>query len=120
MPRSALATLLNQREKAQDAEAKTSTVTAAKAMRAYSTDHDGNYAGATAADLTKIEPALAPGPRPDRRRRPPTTFTVSVDSAAAAELRDQHARPTATLSAPARQPGVGAAAPTADANGNRW
>ena len=68
----ALATLLNQREKAQDAEAKTSTVTAAKAIEAYSTDHDGNYAGATVADLAKIEPALEPGPRADASTRPPT------------------------------------------------
>ncbi len=116
----ALATLLNQREKAQDAEAKTSTVTAAKAIEAYSTDHDGNYAGATVADLAKIEPALsqARGLSVDATA---DTFTVSVKSAASASSAFSIARAADGASTRScTNPGVGACNATADANGNRW
>jgi prepilin-type N-terminal cleavage/methylation domain-containing protein len=116
----ALATLLNQREKAQDAEAKTSTVTAAKAIEAYSTNHDGSYAGATVADLAKIEPALsqARGLTVDATA---TTFTVSVNSAASASSAFSIARAADGVSTRrCTSPGVGACNATADANGNRW
>ena len=76
-----LATLLNQRGKAQDAEAKTTVVTGAKAIEAYATDH-GDYEGATAADLSKIEPSLAQA-RNLSVSSTKTTYSVSVDSAAA-------------------------------------
>jgi type IV pilus assembly protein PilA len=116
----ALATLLNQREKAQDAEAKTSTVTAAKAIEAYSTAHDGNYAGATTVSLVKIEPALnqARGLTVDATS---TTFTVSVNSAASASSAFSITRAADGASTRnCSNPGVGACSANADANGNRW
>jgi prepilin-type N-terminal cleavage/methylation domain-containing protein len=74
------AAFLDQKSKAQDAEAKTAAVTAAKAMAVYSSD-TGGYAGATPADLAKIERALgqARGLSVDSTA---DTYTVSVDSAA--------------------------------------
>jgi type IV pilus assembly protein PilA len=54
----ALPAFLNQREKAQDANAKSVVRTAQTAMETYYTDHQ-KYAGATTADLQNIEPSLA-------------------------------------------------------------
>jgi prepilin-type N-terminal cleavage/methylation domain-containing protein len=115
-----LAAFLDQRLKAQDAEAKTSAVTAAKAMVAYSTDQDGSYADATPADLTKIEPALgqARGLAVDATA---FTFTVSVDSAAGDGAAFSIERTTDGASLrDCTKPGLGACRATADANGNRW
>ena len=56
----ALPAFLGQRQKAQDAEAKTAVRTAATAMKTYYTDNQ-SYVGATTAELQKIEPSLAQG-----------------------------------------------------------
>src|SRR3954452_5169756 len=53
-----VATLLNQRQKAQDARAKTAVTTAAKAMLVFNSDH-GGFDQATAPALVKIEPSLS-------------------------------------------------------------
>jgi type IV pilus assembly protein PilA len=53
----ALPAFLNQREKAQDANAKSDVRTAQTAMETYYTDHQ-SYVGATPSELIKIEPAL--------------------------------------------------------------
>jgi type IV pilus assembly protein PilA len=114
-----LATLLSQREKAQDAEAKTAVVTAAKAMAAYSTDHD-DFAGATVADLTKIEPALGQA-RGLTVSSTADGFVVSVQSATGGgaafsiERTDQ-----GTEKRDCTKPGSGACRAAADAGGNRW
>src|SRR4051794_28820631 len=57
----AIPAFLNQREKANDADAKADVNTAQQAMETYQTDHNGSYVGATvngAGGLTTIEPAL--------------------------------------------------------------
>src|SRR3954452_11286896 len=56
----ALPAFLGQRQKAQDAEAKTAVRTAATAMKAFYTDNQ-TYVGATVAELKKIEPSLGQG-----------------------------------------------------------
>jgi type IV pilus assembly protein PilA len=56
----ALPAFLGQREKAQDAEAKTAVRTSATAMKTFYTDNQ-TYVGATVAELQKIEPSLAQG-----------------------------------------------------------
>jgi type IV pilus assembly protein PilA len=56
----ALPAFLGQRQKAQDAEAKTAVRTAATAMKTFYTDNQ-TYVGATPAELVKIEPSLAQG-----------------------------------------------------------
>ena len=53
----ALPAFLNQREKAQDSEAKSSVRTAQTAMETYYTDNQ-KYTGVTVAKLVEIEPAL--------------------------------------------------------------
>ncbi|WP_053226946.1 type IV pilin protein [Solirubrobacter soli] len=116
----ALATFLNQRAKAQDAEAKTSTVTAAKAIEAYSTDYDGAYDGATVDELTKIEPALgkARGLAIDVNGH---TFTVSVVSAASEGTVFSISRAADGLSTrDCTNPGTGGCHADLDAGGNRW
>jgi type IV pilus assembly protein PilA len=115
-----LATLLNQREKALDAEAKTGTVTAAKAVEAYSTDHDGNYAGVTLAAMVKIERALGQA-NALTVESTASTFKVSVASKAGDGTvfsfeRASDGRSTRDCSAP----GTGGCRAAADASGNRW
>jgi type IV pilus assembly protein PilA len=114
-----LATLLNQREKAQDAEAKTTAVTAAKAMAAYGTDA-GDYAGATPAELAKIEISLAQA-RGLTVTSTADTYTVSVDSAAGngAAFSIEHTSAGGDVR-DCTKPGTGSCRDTADANGNRW
>jgi prepilin-type N-terminal cleavage/methylation domain-containing protein len=116
----ALATLLNQRGKAQDAEAKTTAVTAAKAIEAYSTDHGGEYQDATPADLAKIEVSLGQARNLDVTSTA-TTYTVSVDSAAAAGAHFTIERKAdGTSVRTCALPGIGGCRADADANGNRW
>ena len=114
-----LATLLNQREKAQDAEAKTTVVTAAKAMAAYSTD-SGDFAGATQADLAKIEPSLGQA-RGLTITSTADAYTVSVDSAAGkgAAFSIEHTSTGGDVRECTR-PGTGACRAAVDTEGNRW
>lgn len=51
-----------QRDKAKDADAKSSVRTAQTAIETYATDNDGSYSGATDVDLRTIEPTLADSP----------------------------------------------------------
>ena len=54
----AIPSFLNQRSKGNDAEAKSTTVTAAEAMETCATDNNGSYTNCTKAALTAIEPTL--------------------------------------------------------------
>lgn len=58
----AIPSFFNQRDKASDADAKSSARTAQTAMETYATDNGGNYAGAEGAVLVAIEPTLADAP----------------------------------------------------------
>jgi len=109
---------LNQRSKAQDSQAKTSAVTAAKAMMVWNSVH-GDFAGATPADLVRIEPALGQARGLDVSSTP-TAFTVSVDSesrddaAFSLEQTDTGQIRDCTL------PGRGSCGDDPDDLGNRW
>jgi type IV pilus assembly protein PilA len=54
----AIPTFLNQKSKANDASAESLARNAATAMETYATNNNGSYAGATAASLNAITPAL--------------------------------------------------------------
>ena len=54
----AIPSFLNQRSKGNDAEAKSSAVTAAEAFETCATDNNGSYASCTEASLISIEPTL--------------------------------------------------------------
>jgi type IV pilus assembly protein PilA len=54
----AIPAFFNQRNKAKDADAKSSVRTAETAMETYATDNNGAYTGATTAKLAAIEPTL--------------------------------------------------------------
>src|SRR5919198_6081594 len=54
----AIPSFLNQRSKGNDAEAKSTTVTAAEAMQTCATDQNGSYSGCSKASLESIEPTL--------------------------------------------------------------
>jgi type IV pilus assembly protein PilA len=54
----AIPAFFNQRDKAQDADAKVEARTAETAMETFATDHGGDYTGADADDLHAIEATL--------------------------------------------------------------
>jgi type IV pilus assembly protein PilA len=54
----AIPAFFNQRDKAQDADAKVEARTAETAMETYATDNGGDYTGADASDLHAIESTL--------------------------------------------------------------
>ena len=54
----AIPSFLNQRSKGNDAEAKSTAVTAAEAMETCATDNNGSYSNCNLAALTAIEPTL--------------------------------------------------------------
>jgi type IV pilus assembly protein PilA len=54
----AIPSFLNQRSKGNDAEAKSTAVTAAEAMETCATDNNGSYSSCTVGSLTSIEPTL--------------------------------------------------------------
>src|SRR4051812_39737304 len=54
----AIPSFLNQRSKGNDAEAKSTAVTAAEAMETCATDNNGSYTNCSLASLTSVEPTL--------------------------------------------------------------
>lgn len=76
----AIPSFFNQRDKAKDADAKSSARTAQTAMETYGTDNDGSYAGATTALLIAIEPTLGDTPGTFSLSSTSNSYTVSVAS----------------------------------------
>ena len=77
----AIPSFLNQRSKGNDAEAKSTSVTAAEAMETCATDNNGSYAGCTQASLTSIEPTLnGAGTRLTVGTATSNSYTVTVGS----------------------------------------
>jgi type IV pilus assembly protein PilA len=74
----ALPAFLNQRVKAQDADAKSAATVVSTAFEVYNQDHD-TYAGATVSDLADIEPVIA-GMRGLVVNGTVDTYMISVDS----------------------------------------
>ena len=114
----ALPAFLNQRSKAQDADAKTSATTAAKAMAVWQTEHD-SYSGAAPSDLVADRARARPGSRP-RRDVAARARTPSRSIRWPAARSRWSAGWTACVVRGCTQPGVGACAAIADAEGNRW
>ena len=109
---------LNQRSKAQDSQAKTSAVTAAKAVMVWNSAH-GDFAGATPADLIRIEPALnqARGLEVDST---PTTFTVTVASESRPDAEFSLEQTDVGQVRDCTLPGRGSCGDDPDDLGNRW
>jgi type IV pilus assembly protein PilA len=80
----AIPSFLNQRSKANDADAKADVQSAQTAMETYATDNNGSYLGATvggAGGLTSIEPTLADlGARLTISNLAADSYTVTVQA----------------------------------------
>jgi type IV pilus assembly protein PilA len=114
-----LGVLLNQREKAQDAKAKTAATTAAKAMLIFNSER-GSFDQASPAELIRIEPVLRQA-RGLAVAADAVTFTVTVDSAAkVGATYSVQRRANGDLVRTCNSPGVGACQASPDALGNRW
>jgi type IV pilus assembly protein PilA len=113
-----LATFLNQRGKAQDAAAKSSVATAAKAMEAWNTEHN-SYADATPAVLKRLEPSLN-----DARGLSVTStassYTLAVDSTGQGGTFSIARADDGTVVRDCTHPGQGACGDQPDAHGDRW
>lgn len=66
----AIPSFLNQKSKANDAAAKSQVRTGETAMETYSTDHNGEYTGATTVNIQEVEPTL--------KETSSATFTVGA------------------------------------------
>jgi type IV pilus assembly protein PilA len=73
----AIPTFFNQREKAQDSDAKAMAKTAQTAIETQATEQNGDYTGATTATLKAIEPTILIGATDNPRL---TTVTAGTDS----------------------------------------
>jgi type IV pilus assembly protein PilA len=113
----ALPQLLGQRTKAQDANAKASAATAAKAATAYGTDRP-DFDDLAASELIKIEKSLA-GARNLRAEGTGKTFTVSTDSVAGTTYSIARAA-DGELTRDCVPAGSGSCRDALDARGNRW
>jgi type IV pilus assembly protein PilA len=77
----AIPSFLNQRSKGNDAEAKSTAVTAAEATETCATDNNGSYATCNKAALISIEPTLADaGARLTVSGLASNTYTIAVAS----------------------------------------
>jgi type IV pilus assembly protein PilA len=79
----------NQREKAQDADAKTAVTVAVGAMEVFHQDHN-TFAGADVAALVKIEPSLGEASGLDVTAADDNGYTVSVDSKSDGQFTVEH------------------------------
>ena len=79
----AIPAFFNQRDKAKDAEAKTTAKTTQTALETYATDKDGSYAGATVPLLQAIEPTI-PTTGVTLSNISANTYTITVGSPPAA------------------------------------
>ena len=77
----AIPSFLNQKSKGNDAEAKSSVVTAAEAVETCSTDNNGDYTNCNKSAVVSIEPTLADaGTRLTVTPNGTTGYTVAVSS----------------------------------------
>ena len=76
----AVPAFFSQRDKARDADAKSSARTAETAIESYATDNGGKYTGATEATLQGIEPTLNDATLTVTPNSAGDGYTVSADS----------------------------------------
>jgi type IV pilus assembly protein PilA len=77
----AIPSFLNQKSKGNDAEAKSTVVTASEAMETCSTDNNGDYTNCNKSAVVSIEPTLADaGTRLTVTPNGTTGYTVAVSS----------------------------------------
>jgi len=116
-----LAAFLHQRAKSEDAAAKVYATTAAKAMIVWHSDH-GDFTGAAAADLERIEPSLGEA-LGLAITSDATSFTVAVNSNAGADgggtFTLEHTD-DGTVTRTCTNAGKGGCAATPDSRGNSW
>jgi type IV pilus assembly protein PilA len=116
----ALPAFLNQREKAQDAAAKSAVRTAQTAMETYYTDHQ-SYTGADGAGvLTGIEPSLNNANNLVVTVKSATDYTVAVQSKGSHGVVYTIEDSAGTVTRTCDQHGTGSCSSTADGQGNYW
>jgi len=76
----AIPSFLNQRSKGNDAEAKSTAVTAAQAFETCATDNNGSYGNCTLGSLRSIEPTLNDAGARLAVSSTPNSYTVTVTS----------------------------------------
>ena len=76
----AIPAFFNQRDKAQDADAKAAVRAAQTAIETYATDNNGSYETADLAALTDIEGTLNDAPNPPTVAAGDDTYTLSVEA----------------------------------------
>lgn len=101
----AIPAFFNQRDKGTDAQAKAAARTAQTAIETYATDNGGDYTGATAEALEKIEPTLEDADLADPTGLSPDSYLVSVKSDTGTDFTIE--RDGGTVKFDCSDPGVG-------------
>ena len=103
----AIPAFFNQRDKAADAEAKSTAKTTQTAMETYATDNNGKYTGATVALLQEIEPTIPDAPVVALVPAPTDTgYSIDVSSTVAGQAFSIY-RTAGALSYPCTASGKG-------------
>jgi type IV pilus assembly protein PilA len=113
-----LPAFINQSEKGQDTEAKLVVTTAAQAMAVWQSEHE-SFAGATVAELAKLEPSLAEPAGRLVLDAQSGSYTVTITSDAGGEFAIERKAGGETVRTCTRV-GKGLCKAEADARGNRW
>jgi type IV pilus assembly protein PilA len=74
----AVPAFFNQRDKANDAKAKTVAKTSQTALETYATDNNGSYVGADVGALQAIEPTIPAAPAVALSNITATTYTITA------------------------------------------
>ena len=107
----ALPLFISQKDRAHDAEAKSTANSAELAMEACANDNNGYDATAcNVAGLHAIEPTLPTGPPAERESRPATATRSTSNRTSPATSSRSSASPVAPASTPARSPAASPAA----------
>jgi type IV pilus assembly protein PilA len=114
----ALPAFLNQREKAQDSEAKSAVRTAQTAMETYYTDNQ-TYVGATDVVIEGIEPALQNAQNLAVAGQTATGYSVTVQSKGKGQITYTISNANGVVTRTCSSAGNGGCK-TADAAGNMW
>jgi type IV pilus assembly protein PilA len=114
----ALPAFLNQREKAQDSEAKSAVRTAQTAMETFYTDNQ-TYVGATDVVIEGIEPALQNAQALAVSGQTTTGYSVTVQSKGKGQITYTITNANGVVTRTCSSAGNGGCK-TADAAGNQW
>ncbi|MGN6253909.1 MAG: type IV pilin protein [Solirubrobacterales bacterium] len=116
----ALPAFFNQKEKAGDAKAKEYVHSAQTAMETYSTENGGSYAGATKAELERIEPTLSSATFKEEPAVTASTYEIKIVGAKTSQVFWVKRESTGKEKFLCEEAGVGGCPPAKEGKIGNW